>query len=238
MVTFTYSELGIASFLYPALYQGLFNRVYWLRRRHDEGSESEIVCVTSDNGEGKRLRSSPALSLEAALDSDRRCFRLFRVTTDDAIDVSDRSIVLDIDLDYFSCDNRSGEGWEIEITRSAYDAFRADRYHALRLAAGNLVKVREREGSYYLCSNYAALAETNLEVDEALILSRIDALAAFLERNAIRPAIIDVARSRFSGYTPGHQWRFIESKLIERLASLYEFNMLPLASAIPGRKKS
>lgn len=225
LVAFTYSELSIASFLYPALYLGLFRRVYWLRQEHDEGSVSEILCVTTDE-EGRRLRRSPTLSLTAALDPERRCFRLTPVTADDTIDVPTDRIVLDIDLDCFSCDNRKGEDWEIEITKAAYEAIRQDRYHPLRLASGNLVKARERDGSYYLCSNYGALAETDLKVGEQTICERIDALVAFLSRNSIQPAIIDIARSRFSGYTPAGQWEFIEAKLLEGLSLLYDYESI------------
>ena len=227
LIAFTYSELSIASFVYPAVFLGLFRRIFWLRQRHDPGAMPEVLCVTSDPG-GRRLRRSATLSLEEALDPDRKCFRLSPVTAADSIDCSAGSVVLDIDLDCFSCDNGSGEAWEVEITRSAYEAIRRDRYHPLRLAAGNLIKVREQEGSYYICSNYGALTEADLRVDERAVSDRIDALMEFLRRNSVRPAIIDIARSRISGYTPPDQWEFIETKLLAGLSSLYECEPIPI----------
>ena len=48
---------------------------------------------------------------------------------------------------------------------------------------------------------------------------------AFLKDKQVNPQIIDIARSRFSGYTPHDQWQFIENNLIERLSALYDLDI-------------
>ena len=63
-------------------------------------------------------------------------------------------------------------------------------------------------------------------VDEQTILERITEFTEFLSRNTIRPLIIDIARSRFSRYTPSDQWQFIEHSLLEKLATLYEYRVI------------
>ena len=59
-------------------------------------------------------------------------------------------------------------------------------------------------------------------------MRRVDRFADYLKRNRVRPRLIDIARSRLSGYTPQHQWRFIEDTLRDRLDALYAIDDVAL----------
>jgi hypothetical protein len=88
------------------------------------------------------------------------------------------------------------------------------------------MKVTDENGRYYV--NYNYMPEPIREkatASEAEILNRINRFAEFLQTNRIRPQIIDICRSRFSGYTPEHQWQFIEKNLIAQLNTLFELKV-------------
>jgi len=229
LLTFTYSQLNIANFIYPAIYIEMFPRIYWLKQTHQDEPDSEIQCIKSLNGEGKGICASKTFSLSEALIPDRVCFRMTHIDSAAKIEPALSNVVLDIDLDYFSCSNEEGEEWEIEITKAAYDAVQSDKYHPLRIKLGNMIRTVERNGRYYLCSNYHPPLDENLLADDQMIEDRILGFAEFLKRNKIRPQIIDISRSRFSRYTPSDQWQSIEQLLLDKLATLYEYEVITLA---------
>ena len=68
-------------------------------------------------------------------------------------------------------------------------------------------------------------APTPLRMSEQAIIARLDGFVAFLQNKQVKPQIIDIARSRFSGYTPHDQWQFIEENLIQRLSTLYDLDI-------------
>ena len=226
---FTYSELTIANFIYPAIYQGIFNDVYWLRQNHERSIKQKKMHIYSHKKEGRQLMLKSKLELGELFNPDRKFFTATPITVQDSLDseeskTSDKSIILDIDIDYFSCDNAAGEYLEIEITQDAYEEYVNNYYHKMRLAFGGNKSVKSIDGKYYFCSIQPdELLSEKLKVSEEVIIERIDALVNFLKANQIQPKLIDVCRSRLSGYTPNDQWQFIENTLIEKLSSLYEF---------------
>ncbi len=85
------------------------------------------------------------------------------------------------------------------------------------------VETREYNGKYYYVINdYNEIYPSSLEVDESMIISRIDNFVSALEKHLIMPQIITICRSRYSGYTAKSQWNFIETKLVEKLVETYE----------------
>jgi hypothetical protein len=201
-----YRELHIGNFLYAAIYVEAFNRVYWLRQNHDNLHRSQILSVLSIDGAGRTLQAIPFENPHRFFDSDRKTFRFTYVEPEETLEFSSSPMILDIDLDYFSCDNSAGESWEIEITKDASVSLQ-DPLNKLRLIGTGFMSVEERDGKYFL--SRTAIAK-DLRVSESSIRERIDALIRFLERNKIQPALIDICRSRLSGYTPHDQWQWIE----------------------------
>ena len=213
-----YHELHIGNFLYAAIYLEIFNRVYWLRQHHDNKHFSQILSVLSTDGAGTALQAISVEDPTRFFDPDRKTFRLTYLEPEETLTFPDSPLILDIDLDYFSCDNAAGESWEVEITADAYQSLRNNAFNKLRLIGTGYMEVNEKEGKYFLRRK---AIEKELRVSESSVQDRIDALTKFLKRNNIRPVLIDICRSRISGYTPNDQWQFIEERLLEQLHEIY-----------------
>lgn len=230
---FTYTELAITTFIIPAVFQGIFNQVYWLYQSNNESKKAKKSIVYSPNSEGKILKLLKAdqidqLGLLSLYNSKFRDFMFEPITTE--CQFSDRQpIVLDIDLDYFSCNPSSyyyNQG-KLEVTEEEYKSFHENKYHFLRLSFGSNINIKEENGKYYLflSSTEPLVITGKLNVSEEEIIKRIDRFMTFLNKNNFEIQMIDICRSRISGFTPDDQWEFIEEKLIEKLSNMYELEI-------------
>ncbi|MCX2431632.1 UPF0489 family protein [Pedobacter sp. GR22-10] len=227
---FTSSELGIATFIYPALYLGFFNRVYWFKQGVKVMTENEMF-VTSHNGDGMRLiggRSVPHLKQEKFLDPNFRFFQYMEAGEKSV--VRSNNVAIDIDLDFFSCAGNPNELKEIRIETSENQYFEIlnDPYHRIRYQNMKL-HLEVENGKHYIVFNrykysYPNSYPSTLRKDENVIKQRIVSFIAQLIQKKISPQIITICRSRFSGFTPSDQWEFIEAELIGELAKLYNLN--------------
>jgi hypothetical protein len=227
---FTYTEVGIATFIVPTLFQGLFSKVYWIKQQHKTPTRrAKAMYVRSYNSDGKKLltgRLTPALRQQSTRpDSDLRPFDYYLRTLDTL--PATRDVVLDLDLDFFSCTGNPNELQEIslEITAAQYADYLATPYHRSRYL-GPKVSVEQVEGRYYLHFNhfrelYPDTYPFTLKVDEATIEQRVAAFIDRLGQRKIRPRVATICRSRYSGYTPNDQWQLIERQVIDGLRSLY-----------------
>lgn len=240
LLEFCYDELSCFEFIIPALHQGLFRELVWLQESPGRPSD-QLVVVRSPDGTGRSfditgydvLRGDPVLP--ATVTAGGRVVR-YRHQSIREVPPPLSQVVLDIDLDYFSCEDAVNLSQKLEVTRAAYEAFHNDRYHFLRISQGSRIKMQEEDGRYYVyLRHYPEPLPTPLRVSEAVIEERLDAFTAYLERHAVRPQIIASARSRFSGYTPADQWQFIEAGLIRRLGGLYDLEVVSLDQIDPGR---
>jgi len=135
-------------------------------------------------------------------------------------------VVLDIDLDYFSCNADAGEAVELEVSEAQYLAFTRDPYHPLHNHKGPWVAASERAGKFYLWlgampPGHADPARRKVSDDE--VRRRISEFTGFLAANHVQPALIELCRSRRSGYTPDDQCELIERTLLAELARLYRY---------------
>lgn len=224
LARFTYDELDIGNFIWPAIYQGIFNRVVWLRQKHKSSESWKRMGLCAKNTEQTEFITGSTLAgtkYENA--ADLRWMEYSPVTTDSSLR-TDQPVVLDIDLDYF-CSNQHPDygGQEIEITRAAFERFENDRYHFLRIAPGSDVRAEARDGQYFLLFNQFSgkPAITVEEPVEANIEARITAFARYLERHSVQPALICVCRSLHSGYTPKEHCTFVEERLMHALLPHY-----------------
>jgi hypothetical protein len=220
---FTYNELGIGIFIPAALYQGLFKELYWLQ--HNKLKVATTLHIYSYNQAGQALLMTANIHEAGVFSSDRQSVDYQIKTAADTLPTPPETVVLDIDLDYFSCAKEYP--WQnmgssrVEITEAEYERITTNKYHPLRLSAGG-VKVHRENGRYYLLVNaFSEAVTTQLKVSPEQILHRIELLAKFLQDNQVRPQLIDICRSRFSGFTPEDQWEFIEHNLLEKLNGLY-----------------
>jgi hypothetical protein len=226
---FTYHEISIYEFIVTAIYQGLFDRVCWVRPGVILRQRQNISIVSYRN-EAKVLRLNQGL---ATPDTDGRS-AVYEVQTIRDSFVPAKSVVLDIDLDYFSCDQAENQSERLEVSETEYHSFLKNRYHFLRINQGNRVQARREGDRFFLYLKcYEEQAPCPLKVSQETIVSRIDDFIAYLRRESIQPGIIDIARSRMSGYTPLDQWEFIEQKLIEGLGRAYNLDIQYMATFAP-----
>jgi hypothetical protein len=226
---FTYSEISIYEFITTAVYQGLFDRLYWLQRATPH-RQMQQIAVSSHAGQGLALRLSAG---PAAPDSDGESAVYFVQTLEHGF-APGASTVLDIDLDYFSCDQAERQVQRLEVTAAEFQSLRENPYHFLRINQGNRVQARCEHGRYFLyLKEYQDDAPCPLRMPAELIRRRIEDLRDYLERHTVSPRLITVARSRLSGYTPADQWRFIETNLLEMLARIYDLEYHSLADIAP-----
>ena len=219
---FTYQELGISNFIVPALYKGIFKIVYWVNHGYFRKNETMgyILYSLGEKGKAFSLKEDIPFNRERA-GADRKRFDYRILTLWDDIDPS-QGIVLDIDLDFFSCIKIPLVRSEIEIAKKEYDMFQKNRYYFLKLRTDCMVKAVKRKGNYFLVFNdLKHKVPFGLEVSAEKILFRIDMLKKFLIRNRIVPAVITLCRSRHSGFTPLDGWEFIEQKLVDTLKAVY-----------------
>ena len=184
----------------------------------------------SHEGGGKALRidSSPP-----AGPSDVRRAAYDQLGVQDAI-AADQPVVLDIDLDYFSCDQAENQVERIEVMAAEYDAFHRNPYHFLRINQGNRIRIKNENGRYFLyLKQYEEKAPCVLKMSKDVICRRLDEVLGSLIRNRIQPVMIDIARSRFSGYTPRDQWEFIEERLLEKLQTEYSLDIRKIGDIAP-----
>lgn len=137
---------------------------------------------------------------------------------------SNRKVVLDIDLDYFSCSGNPNELEEIyvEITKDEYSNFINDKYHRLHFSGIGKIETLVKEDKYfYVINNYHEIYPQDEKVDEDILNKRIDLFIELLHQKNITPLVVNICRSRHSGYTPKDQWEFIEKNIVTGLKQLY-----------------
>jgi hypothetical protein len=232
IIDFTYSELHISDFIWPAIYQGLFSEVTWLRHRHSRSADPWRMMIRPIN------KSHTEFVTGLDVGTDERTARFAQVSPEMTWQ-SAGTVVLDIDIDYF-CSNPypDYDGRRIEVTRTAYEEFVSNRYHFLRLAPGSRITGREEAGRCYLCFNDFSLPEATeaTRSTQEQILSRMDAFVDFLQRSEVIPRLVITCRSQLSGYTPSEHCAFIEKTLLERLAGLYPLEIHDIDEIAPVDK--
>jgi hypothetical protein len=230
---FVYSELDIGNFIWPAVYHGMFNRVLWLRAQHrrSSGAWREISISAKNADETEFTLSSHSVYTEGELG---RSVQFSPITPNDEFTVT-ADLVLDIDLDYFCCnDYPKPADRRIEITRTAYTEFRENPYHFFRLMPGAKITSEERQGRYYLTCYDLQREEPSASARQCEIERRMTAFLSHLARNAVNPSLIVISRSIHSGYTPSEYAHAIEHLLLDQLRDRYQVNLIELDSILPA----
>jgi hypothetical protein len=233
----TYEDLDIGNFVWPAVYQGLFNRVLWLRHKHKGGvawSEMSICAKTPAGLEFVTGRLDGTAWGEAP---DRRRMEFAQIHPGDLIR-TDQPVVLDVDLDYFcSNDYPDYQGRQLEVSEAAFRDFRENPYHFLRIAPGSRISAFERDGRFYLRFNDYPEAPGRTSTPGE-IPGRIAALAQQLRENEVQPVQIIFCRSAESGYMPRDVLGQIEQGLLEALRELWPLRVQPIHELLPARWRS
>jgi len=231
-----YRELGIASFIMPAIYRGILNNYTFLCRYDDFTGKKTNHYIASYKSEGTYFITgeiNPILRLK--LESDENQWGKYQFYSQQVIGpgskfTTSQPLILDIDLDYFSCDNSlSSVEKKLEITEAAYNEFNNNIYHPFRILPVAGITVSQSDDRYYLYYHEWQEPPDMKKVSRELIDKRINRFVEFLKKNNLKPGLIDICRSRFSGYTPADQWEYIENKLMEGLAQLYNLQVIHIS---------
>ncbi len=227
---FTYDELGIGSFIYPAIYQGIFNQVFWMGY-FDNSELSKNLHSTSllpmknqilstYNNEGKIfLINQTTLNNSRSVSFSRQDF-----TISESLSIK-QPVVLDIDLDYFSCATMPNHPIPIEVTKDQFHSFCQNPYHLLRFEY-TCVPVQKESRFYFIFNQSEDLVyRPEAHVSKQTILARIEVFGTWLRENKINPQIIEICRDQYSGYAPFDQIEFIENALVEKLNKIFEMDI-------------
>ena len=232
---FTEKELHIASFIIPAIYDQVFNKMIWVKNRHaGKITKENKLYVRSYNSNGAKLIVQRLSNLEGVSNIDDQFLQDLSPFSYSKYHIDDlpilENVVLDIDLDYFSCvQNPLEEQLKIEITKEEYQSFITNKYHRIRYFDFGRVDVEMNDNKYYYClNNFKNRYISPLKVDKDQIILRIENVIKSLQQKEITPQIITICRSRFSGYTSKDQWLFIEEQLIKRLKEIYKLSIQPI----------
>jgi hypothetical protein len=228
---FTYEELGIGTFIWPAVVEGLLTKMLWL--------QPAPAAAHSDAGQAW-ITTSPEVELhvhwgkaghQARRRPDRGYLEVTSPAAHDAV-LLDAPFILDIDLDYFACHRHAHGRFEVEVTQAAYEEFVSNPYHFLRLSCWDKVAARSEGGRRFLrFGGHRAPAAS--DVDTAAVHERGERMFAMLAAQRERPLLITLCRSIHSGYTPRELAADIETMLLERLSSMYDIDPIPMTDLIP-----
>jgi len=240
LMQFTYDELAINTFIIPSIYQGIFNKVYWVNHKNTN-SRPIKRCVRTFNNEGKKFivfnPSKKPLNTNAKI----KKFMVLPVTIGTLKLNNHKNVFLDVSLNYFSCvsDPIEYRVSYIEIAKSEYEDFIANqRYHNLKFELlGHRISTKQENGKYYYVLNdheeiYSSVS-SRLKED---ITKKINNFVTGLSRLNLIPSIITITRSVKSGYTPNDMAEYIESELINKLRRIYSLNISHIDSYIDKKE--
>ncbi len=218
--SFTYDELGIGTFIYPAVYTRIFNLVYWILQPDDvtKAKHVEDLVLSTYQSEGKIF----LINHHQSSDPRKIAFKRHDITLDDSIEVS-QPVVLDIDIDYFSCVPYQNKPIRLEITREQFNKYNNNKYHLLRFEYASFTE--QIKDQYFLVLNQSehVVIRQFASVSKSEIVKRIDWLIDWLQAHKITPLITEICRDTYSGFIPDDQREFTEDYLIEKLETIYEF---------------
>ncbi len=233
---FTYRELNIGSFIIPAVYKEIIKSIYWIRQKHrSTKKKSAKLFVRSYNRGGKCLLRGNIKDIKDGQlstfveDTDMKEFDYYLRTIDQI--PSNRKVILDIDLDFFSCsgDPNQLEEIYIEIAEQEYSDYINNRYHRLNYSNIGKIDTMEAKGRYfYVINNFDEVYPSDVKVNENSIDQRTEAFVSLLEEKKVFPTLIDICRSRHSGFTPKDQWEYIESNLLKKLSKIYNTELITI----------
>ena len=226
---FTYKCLGIADFITPAIYQDIFSTVHLLTEVVPAPIKIKEQYVKYHDNENSLSFGDYLPYMHTGEKINGNSPYHFFTKKEGGLHPTDiiiaRSIVLDIDLDYFCWDNSLSTVSEkrIEITAEAYINFVSNKNHPFRILPKKCFEVEQFQNKYFLV--YKQYMKPDPIADEATIVNRINNLVNYLKQLELRPKVIDICRSSYSGYLPQPRAAFVEKELLKRLSSVLDIRM-------------
>ncbi|MEQ8332538.1 UPF0489 family protein [Nisaea sp.] len=227
---FTYNDLNIANFIWPAVYLGLLSEFYWIRPKGEvsNGKLTRYRVFSADEAETElQLRIDNRETQEAV--TGPSAIALYQQMDLTGSFLFRNDAILDICLDYFSCNARPAvPPFRVGVTADFFTEYMANPYHPLRIMPGIALAPVEEDGRFYLCCDSLGMAASGAQRTDAEIGTMISELMDFLKAREITPMLITICRSVNSGYTPSAQAAFIQTKLLTALGSIYDINTMSI----------
>jgi hypothetical protein len=215
---FTYEKLGIADFIAPALFEGLFQTFYNMKALIPiPFQKTERFVHLKGTSELQMGNYIPLLHSTRRKngDSTYRFFDYYEGSLTDTPPL--KSVVLDIDLDYFCWDDTLATvpPKRMEITKEAYQEYQTDRYHPFRIIPKRMIFAEEENEHYYL--RYQEVPGAHKETTEEQIKKRATRFLDWLAKQPWTPTLITLCRSAHSGYLPSDKAVYVEKVVREGL---------------------
>ena len=243
LIDLTYNELPINAFIIPAIFQGLIDKVCWIKTKHNRNIiQRRKRCVRTFNNEGKKFLIFNPDNKPSNTNMKMQKFSIIPSTMSDVVLTNHQDIILDINLNYFSSIYEPGEYRVnyIEITEKEYTEFKENyKYHNLRYELlGHRIEAVEEKGKYYYAINdHEEVYALKNKRKEEEIIKTINSFINSIQTLNFSPKIISITRSAKSGYTPEDQVEFIENTLIAKLNAIYNLNIFHIEDLISGFDK-
>lgn len=229
LIDFTYNNLTISSFIIAASFLKIIKNIVWCKVDMNGGSSYDIY-ITSYNNDNKNIisgrnndQAKPLLRFE------HQIANYSKISLDGFIYRNTKSdVLLDIDLDFFSCIVQPENNTEIiiEISKTEYEDYNSNKYHPINFISNRVEAIKKENNYYFIINYYKDVFPSPRKVSKIIIENRINLFVKKIKDNNISPSLITVCRSRYSGYTPIDQWEFIEKKLLSKLYEIFNLKIL------------
>ena len=216
------TQLGIAEFIVPAIFEGLFNEQHFLQSADPvKLSTQKRTIYTKNTTELYIIDYIPFIhgSLKKEHNPDYAFFdyHLGGLTQEKTDIYKNKSIVCDVDLDYFCWDDSLSTRLpkRIEITEQAWHEYQSDPYHPFRIIPKMLMTAIESDGKYYL--EYSDHIAPERRPSNETIEKRMDTLLTWLRDQKVTFRAIDICSSHYSGYLPKDLFPWIQELFLKKL---------------------
>lgn len=201
---FVLRELNIANFIWPAVLDGMLSEVWW--HRHHETTQpydGPVSVFTTDPQRKGLVWVKGPLPEGLREQEDAAQARFVRVKSLEELRPA-KPVVLDICLDYFSCNLTPDRApVPLEVSDEEFERYQKDPYHLLRIAPGAPVTPTEQDGKKLLVFGRSSGRGEGRTAERDEALQRLNRLAKWLDSRELDCRMIDVSLSKISGYTPG-----------------------------------
>lgn len=226
---FTYSELGISSFILPAVYINIVKNIFWFKIDRKPQETFDMFLKSYQDDYRYLITGKKEALLPQQISKTTKFYEYHKLSlkaTDK--DFTSNRVLLDIDLDFFSCIDNPYHEKEviIEITADEYNSFISNKYNYLKFITNNIEAVNNNGSYFYIINNHRFIYPSPRQVSEKEILTRIEDFKNYLITKNITPNLITICRSRFSGFTPENQWQFIENAVRKVLSDVYNIKTI------------
>lgn len=223
----TYKELSISSFIIPAIYMRMFDKMIWLKSLDINGYKTLYKQI---HVEKMKNTFFSLIDKNLSINKNDVCFELTISGISSIIEKISENFILDIDLDFFSCNENPyyNKTIKIQISEDEYKSFIYDDYHYFRFLFPNFYinAIEECGYYYYILNNFEdkIIQKHKVPIEEAK--HRVDILVDNIKCFNHSPFAITISKSIYSGYTPKDQAYIILDYLLERLSSIYNLDII------------